>query len=398
MRGSATLAVTARAKELRAQGRDVIGFGAGEPDFDTPEHVKEAAMESLRSGATKYAPTPGTPALREAIAARMRSHNGIECAATDVVVTVGAKHAAFEIMQCLVDPGQEVVIITPAWLSYRPMIELAGGSVVECGAGIDEGFKATPESLRACLSERTAAVILNSPCNPTGVAYSRKELEALAEVVAGHPTAVLVSDEIYEDLVYPEIDPAAEPFSPGSMPGLADRTVTLNGLSKSMAMTGWRIGWAVAPGDDGAVAKAMTRLQSQMTSGIPTFLMPAAVRAIETQAEDSARMREVFAGRARLVADLLAEIDRFRVVPPSGAFYAFPDISDCFGLASPGGRRIDSASSFAEALLEEADVAVVAGDDFGEVARSHVRISFACSDEQIRAGLDRIRTFVGSLA
>ena len=206
MRGSATLAVTARAKELRAQGRDVIGFGAGEPDFDTPEHVKEAAMESLRSGATKYAPTPGTPALREAIAARMRSHNGIECAATDVVVTVGAKHAAFEIMQCLVDPGQEVVIITPAWLSYRPMIELAGGSVVECGAGIDQGFKATPESLRACLSERTAAVILNSPCNPTGIAYSRQELEALAEVVAGHPTAVLVSDEIYEDLVYPEIE------------------------------------------------------------------------------------------------------------------------------------------------------------------------------------------------
>ena len=222
--------------------------------------------------------------------------------------------------------------------------------------------------------------------------------QALAEVVAGHPTAVLVSDEIYEDLVYPEIDPAAEPFSPGSMPELADRTVTLNGLSKSMAMTGWRIGWAVAPGDDGTVAKAMTRLQSQMTSGIPTFLMPAAVRAIETQAEDSARMREVFAGRARLVADLLAGIDRFRVVPPSGAFYAFPDISDCFGLASPAGRRIDSASSFAEALLEEADVAVVAGDDFGEVARSHVRISFACSDEQIRAGLDRIRTFVDSLA
>ena len=397
LRGSATLAVTARAKALRAEGRDVIGFGAGEPDFDTPDGVKAAAWEALQAGATKYAPTPGSPDLREAVARRMREHNGIDCGASDVVVTVGAKHAAFEVMQCLVDPGDEVVAITPAWLSYRPMVELAGGVLVECAAGLDDGFKATPESLKACLTERTAAVILNSPCNPTGVTYSPDEVAALAMVVAEHPTAVLVSDEIYEDLIYPEIDPAAAPFSPGSMPELADRTVTLNGLSKSMAMTGWRIGWAVAPGADGVLAKAMTRLQSQMTSGIPTFLMPAAVRAITDQPVESVRMREVFAKRAGLVAELLSGIDRFRVIPPSGAFYAFPDISACFGLTSSGGRRIDSAGSFAEALLEEKEVAVVPGDDFGDIARSHIRISFACSDDQIREGVGRIRDWVGEL-
>jgi aspartate aminotransferase len=398
LKGSATLAVTARAAALRAEGRDVIGFGAGEPDFDTPDFVKQAASDALAKGLTKYAPTPGTPDLREAIAERMRTHNRIDCGAEHVVVAVGAKHAAFEIMQCLVEPGDEVVVVTPAWLSYRPMVELAGGAVVECPAGIDVGFKVTPERLRAAMTERTTAVILNSPGNPTGVAYSRAELEALASVVADHPTATLVSDEIYEDLVYPEVDPAAEAFSPGSMPALAGRTVTLNGLSKSMAMTGWRVGWAVAPGDDGAVAKAMTRLQSQMTSGIPTFIMPAAAAAVRAQHETSPAMREVFAVRAKLVAELLGGIERFRTVAPSGAFYAFPEVSACLGLTSPAGRVIDSSAAFAEALLEEADVAVVSGEDFGDVARNHIRISFACGDAQIRTGIDRIAEWVASLA
>ena len=398
LRGSATLSVTARAKALRAEGRDVIGFGAGEPDFDTPQFVKQAAVDSLNAGHTKYAPTPGNPDLRQAIAKRMREHNGIDCAAEHVVVTVGAKHAAYEVMQCLVDPGDEVVIITPAWLSYRPMIELAGGTVVECAAPIEQGFKTDPEALRAVMTDRTAAVIINSPCNPTGVCYSRDELTALAMVIAEHPTATLVSDEIYEDLIYPEISADAAPFSPGSLPELAERTVTLNGLSKSMAMTGWRIGWAVAPGDGGEVAKAMTRLQSQMTSGIATFLMPAAVQAVESQSETSAAMRTVFVERARLVAELLGGIDRFKTVPPSGAFYAFPDISGCFGLSSPAGRHIDSAGAFAEAILEEKEIAVVPGEDFGEIARNHIRLSFACSEDQIRVGLGRISDWVGSLS
>ncbi len=398
LRGSATLAVTARAKALRAEGRDVIGFGAGEPDFDTPEPVKLAVADALRDGATKYAPTPGSSELREAVAARMRDHNGLDCRATDVVVSVGAKHAAFEIMQCLVDPGDEVVVVTPAWLSYRPMIELAGGVVIECETSIEDGFKTTPERLAACLSPRTSAVIVNSPGNPTGATYSRDEIEALAMVVAAHPSAVLVSDEIYEELVYPEIDASVSAFSPGSLPALAERTVTLNGLSKSMAMTGWRIGWAVAPGADGVVAKAMTRLQSQMTSGIPTFLMPAAIEALRLQPQESRRMREVFLGRARLVTELLSQIPRFEVARPTGAFYVFPDISACLGLRSPGGRTIETAAGFAEALLEEAEVAVVPGEDFGEAARTNIRISFACGDEQIRTGIDRIATWVASLA
>ncbi len=398
LRGSATLAVTARAKALRAAGRDVIGFGAGEPDFDTPEPVKQAVADALRDGATKYAPTPGSPELREAVAARMREHNGIHCEASDVVVSVGAKHAAFEVVQCLVDPGDEVVVITPAWLSYRPMIELAGGTVVECGTSIADCFKTTPERLAACMTPRTAAVIVNSPGNPTGATYGRDELEALAMVVAAHPTAVLVSDEIYEELVYPEIDPTASAFSPGSLPALADRTVTLNGLSKSMAMTGWRIGWSVAPDGEGVVAKAMTRLQSQMTSGIPTFLMPAAIEALRLQPVESPRMREVFLGRARLVTELLSGIPRLELARPTGAFYAFPDISACLGLRSPGGRSIDSPAGFAEALLEEADVAVVPGEDFGEAARTNIRISFACGDEQIRTGIARIATWVDSLS
>ena len=398
LRGSATLAVTARAKALRAEGRDVIGFGAGEPDFDTPDFVKQAAIDSLHAGHTKYAPTPGTPDLRNAIAKRMREHNGIDCKAEHVVVTVGAKHAAYEVMQCLVDPGDEVVIITPAWLSYRPMIELAGGTVVECAAPIEQGFKTNPEALGAAMTDRTVAVVINSPCNPTGVCYSRDELTALAMVIAEHPTATLISDEIYEDLVYPEISADVAPFSPGSLPELAARTITINGLSKSMAMTGWRIGWAVAPGDGGEVAKAMTRLQSHMTSGIATFLMPAAVKAVEQQAETSAAMRTIFVERAKLVAELLGEIDRFKIVPPSGAFYAFPDISRCFGLASPAGRKIDSAATFAEAILEEKEVAVVPGEDFGEIARDNIRLSFACSEDQIRAGLSRISDWVGSLS
>lgn len=398
LKGSATLAVTARAKALKAEGVDVIGLGAGEPDFDTPDFVKETAITVLRAGMTKYAPTPGTPELREAIATRMNSHNGINCKPSDIVVTVGAKHAVFQTMQCIVNPGDEVVVLTPAWLSYRPMIELAGGTVVEVAGGVESGFRVEPEQLRAAMSDRTAAVILNSPCNPTGVTYAPDALEALALVIADHPRATLVSDEIYEDLIYPELDDSVAPFSPGSMPKLHERTVTINGLSKAMAMTGWRIGWACAPGDDGAVAKAMTRLQSQMTSGIPSFLMPAAVKAVQGQSDESARMREVFVKRARLIYELLNAISLFRCVQPTGAFYAFPDVSACFGRKSPGGRTLESAAGFAEALLEEAKVAVVPGEDFGEASRNHVRISFACDDDTLREGIRRIKDWVEALS
>lgn len=397
LKGSATLAVTARAKALRAEGVDVIGLGAGEPDFDTPEFVKTAAIEALKGGMTKYAPATGTPDLRECIAERMRTVNGIECKASDVVVTVGAKHAVYEVVQCLVNPGDEVVILTPAWLSYRPMVELAGGSIVECAGSIQQGFKVTPQQLEAALTPITAAIILNSPCNPTGVTYTPDEIKALTAVIAAHPRATLISDEIYEDLVYPELDATVAPFSPGSMPEMRERTVTINGLSKAMAMTGWRIGWACAPGFDGALAKAMGRLQSQMTSGITSFIMPAAVAALQGQATESPRMRAVFATRAKRVFELLSAIDGFVCVPPTGAFYVFPDVSACFGKTTPDGRTIESAGSFAEALLEEAKVAVVPGEDFGAVAANHIRISFACDEATFTSGIERIAAWVGTL-
>jgi aspartate aminotransferase len=397
LKGSATLAVTARAKALRAEGIDVIGLGAGEPDFDTPELVKDAAVEALMGGMTKYAPATGTPGLRERIAQRMRDVNGIECAASDIVVTVGAKHAVYEVIQCLVNPGDEVITLTPAWLSYRPMIELAGGTVVEVAGAIDQGFKVSPSQLQAALSANTAAIILNSPCNPTGVTYTPEEIRALALVIASHPRATLISDEIYEDLIYPELDETVAPFSPGSMAELRERTVTINGLSKAMAMTGWRIGWACAPGGDGALAKAMGRLQSQMTSGITSFIMPAAVAALDAQAEVSPAMREVFATRAKRVFELLSAIDGFKCVKPTGAFYAFPDVSECFGRTTAEGRTVDSAGSFAEALLEEAKVAVVPGEDFGAVAANHIRISFACDEATFVAGIQRIADWVATL-
>ena len=397
LKGSATLAVTARANALRAEGVDVIGFGAGEPDFDTPEMVKAAAIASLQGGETKYAPTPGIPALRDAVAERMRTVNGIDCQGSDVVVTVGAKHAIFEVMQCLVEAGSEVVVLTPAWLSYRPMVELAGGTLVEVAGRIENGFKVDPEDLRKAINERTAAVVINSPCNPTGITYSPEELKALGNVVMEHSEAMLVSDEIYEDLVYPEVDSSAAAFSLASLPTMRDRTVTINGLSKAMAMTGWRIGWACAPGDHGALAKAMTRLQSHMTSGIPMFCMRAAIVAVQNQSQESGRMREVFADRARLVHELLSGIARFRCVPPSGAFYAFPDVSGCFGLKDQDGRCIENSAGFAEALLEGAGVAVVPGEDFGAVAANHVRISFACDEDTIRKGIGRIAEWVAGL-
>jgi aspartate aminotransferase len=300
-------------------------------------------------------------------------------------------------MQCIVNPGDEVVVLTPAWLSYRPMVELAGGSVVEVAGTVESGFQVAPEQLQAAMGDRTAAVIINSPCNPTGVTYAPEQLAALANVVAGHPRATLVSDEIYEDLIYPELDESVAPFSPGSMPAMRDRTVTINGLSKAMAMTGWRIGWVCAPGNDGEVAKAMSRLQSQMTSGIATFLMPAAVDAVKNQSEESSRMRKVFVQRAQLVHELLNAIPHFQCVQPTGAFYAFPSVAGCFGRKSPGGRVIESAAGFAEALLEEAKVAVVPGEDFGEVSQNHVRISFACDDETLKQGIGRIKDWVAAL-
>ncbi len=395
LKPSATLAVTARVRELRAQGRDVIDFGLGEPDFDTPDDIKEAAIGALRAGLTHYMPIAGDPGARAAIALKLQRENDIRCSPEDVVITVGAKHAIYLVLQCLLDPGrqQEVILPTPAWVSYRPMIELAGGTAVEVPGRLENDFKITPRQLEDAITGRTRALVINSPSNPCGTMYSPDELRALAGVLERHEHVAIVSDEIYEKLIYGGIDH----LSPGSLDGIARRVVTINGLSKAFAMTGWRIGYACAPVpvEDGrqTLARAITTLQGQMTSNITSFCYAAIIEALENGAPDSERMRQAFAKRAELIYGLMRDMPGVRCARPTGAFYVFPDVSAHFGKRTPGGRWLD-ATSFATALLEEANVAVVPGADFGESAAGHVRLSFACSNEAIKDGCGRIAAWL----
>ncbi len=402
MKESSTLAVAARAAALRKQGVDVVAFGTGEPDFDTPRNIKQAAERALEAGQTKYVATPGTIEARTAVAAKLRTENGIACAAEHISITAGAKHALYLVLQTLVDPGDEVVLPTPAWVSYQPLIELAGGRCVQVAGPLERGFKITALQLEAAITPRTVAVILNTPSNPCGVAYSQEELRALCAVIARHPHVTLVSDEIYEKLVYPEMAPGlATPlaaWSPGSDAAIADRTITINGLSKAFAMTGWRIGYVCAPGGDGAFARELIKLQGQMTNNIPAFFMAAIIEALsERSTAEVAAMRSAFAARASIVDELLKGIPRMQSVRPTGAFYSFPSIAPCVGLRTPEGRAIADGDSFADALLAEAHVAVVPGGDFGDCARDHIRITFACGETTLRKGLERIAGFTASL-
>ncbi|MHC5023865.1 MAG: pyridoxal phosphate-dependent aminotransferase [Planctomycetota bacterium] len=390
LKASATLAVSAKVKSLKAAGVDVIGFGAGEPDFDTPEPIKQAAIAALREGRTKYAPVPGDPAAREAIASKLRRENGIDCGPDDICISTGAKQSCFLAMQCLVDPGQAVIVPTPAWVSYRPMIELAGGRVIEVAGAVDNDFRITPEQLEAAITPDTAAFLINSPSNPCGTMYAPEELRALAEVLIRHEQVAIICDEIYEKLIFGGV----EHFSLGSLAALADRVVTINGMSKAYAMTGWRIGYACARG---GMAKAMAKLQGQMTSNITSFCYDAIIEALEHGAAAVESMRDAFARRAELMYGLVSAWPDVRCPRPTGAFYVFPDVGAHFGRTSPGGRAIDGAVGFADALLEEAHVAVVPGDDFGECARTHVRLGFACSESDIETGCRRVGEWLAKL-
>jgi aspartate aminotransferase len=395
LRPPATLAVTARARELREQGVDVVSFGAGEPDFDTPEAIRRSAVEALRAGQTHYMPVPGTPAAREAIARKLRRDNGIACSPRDIVISCGAKHSIYLAFQCLLDPGagQEVILPTPAWVSYRPIVELAGGTVVEVPGPIDNDFKIVPAQLEAAITPRTAAIVVNTPSNPCGTMYTPQELRDLAEVLQRHEQITIVTDEIYEKLIFGGI----AHLSLGSLPGLADRVVTVNGLGKAFAMTGWRIGYACCPGGDGALASAMEALQGQMTSNITSFCYAAIVEALERGAADVERMRRAFAERAAAMHGRVTAMPGVRCPRPTGAFYVFPDLSAHFGKRSPAGRTVDSSVTFAEALLEEAHVAVVPGSEFGECGEGHVRLSFAAAPAAIEEGCRRLGDFLHRL-
>ena len=397
MTESATLAVGAKAAAARAKGHDVIAFAMGEPDFDTPSNIKHAAIAALEKGMTKYAPTPGDKLAREAIARTLTEENGIETSFEQVTVTAGAKHAIYMALQAIVEPGRgdEVLLPTPAWVSYKALVELAGAKCVEIAGSVENGFRITPTQLAAAVTPRTIGIVWNSPSNPCGIAYPASEVRALCDVLAKCDRIAVISDEIYEKLIYPEISPGLVHFSPGSVATLRDRTITINGMSKSYAMTGWRIGYMAAPR---SMASELIKLQGQMTNSIPSFFYPAIVEALTNSAAGVESMRVKFASRARLMKAELDRVPGFVTVTPNAAFYAFPDVSAHFGKTTPAGVRIASAQGFADALLNEAHVAVVPGEDFGECARGNIRFSFACSDENIVKGIARVRGWVATLA
>jgi len=397
MTESATLAVGAKAAAARAKGHDVIAFAMGEPDFDTPSNIKHAAIAALEKGMTKYAPTPGDKLAREAIARKLTEENGIETSFEQVTVTAGAKHAIYMALQAIVEPGRgdEVLLPTPAWVSYKALIELAGAKCVEIAGSVENGFRITPTQLAAAVTPRTIGIVWNSPSNPCGIAYPASEVRALCDVLAKCDRIAVISDEIYEKLIYPEISPGLVHFSPGSVAKLRDRTITINGMSKSYAMTGWRIGYMAAPR---SMASELIKLQGQMTNSIPSFFYPAIVEALTNSAAGVESMRVKFASRARLMKAELDRVPGFVTVTPNAAFYAFPDVSAHFGKTTPAGVRIASAQGFADALLNEAHVAVVPGEDFGKCARGNIRFSFACSDENIVKGIARVRGWVATLA
>jgi aspartate aminotransferase len=393
LESSSTLAVTARVRELKAAGKAVIGFGAGEPDFDTPLPIRQAAIDALLAGQTHYMPVPGDPAARQVIAEKLQRENGINCTGEDIVITVGGKHAIYLTLQALVNEGDQVIVPTPAWVSYVPMVKLCGGEPIQVPGPVEGDFKITPRQLEAAITPQTRAMLLNSPSNPCGTMYRPEEIRALIDVLAAHDQIVLISDEIYEKLIYGGIDH----LSPGSIDAIADRVVTVNGLSKAYAMTGWRIGYACAPGNGGGLAKAIAKLQGQMTSHITSFTYAAIVDALTNRAEDVEAMRRTFARRAELMYGLVSAMPGLVCPKPTGAFYVFPDVSAHLGKRTPGGRTIDSCVSFASALLEEALVALVPGDGFGECGKAHVRLSFACSDEDIEEGCRRMHEWIGKL-
>ena len=407
LKPSVTVAFMNRAKAMQRAGKDVLSFAAGEPDFDTPQAIKDAAIKALLAGQTKYMPTLGDPDTRAAVAKKLTEENGIpNCTPEHIAIGAGGKHSLFVAIHCLFDdahatgkPQQEVVLPVPAWVSYAPIVELAGGKVVEVPTTVESGFKATAAQIKAAITPRTRLLILNSPSNPCGTMYTPDELRAIGLVVAEAarttaPDITILSDELYEKIIYGGIPH----FSIGSMKEVAERTITLNGLSKAYGMTGWRIGYTGASGDFGLrFTKAMSTLQGQMSTNITSFTYPAIRVALTQCADDVERMRQAFANRAEVMNARLNRIPGMKCAKATGAFYAFPKVSGFFGRTTPTGKTITSAMDFCDALLEESLVAFVPGEDFGGCGREHVRISFACSEDQINKGVERLEKFLASL-
>jgi aspartate aminotransferase len=383
---SATLAAGTRAKKLKAQGIEVFDFTLGEPDFDTPAHIQDAALAAMRSGKTHYTPANGVPELRAAIAAYHKARHGLDYAPDDICVSSGCKHAIHTALAAVVNRGDEVIIPAPYWVSYSDLVRMVGGVPVLVTTDFASGYKMSAAQLRAALTPRSKLLMLNSPSNPTGAVYSRAELEAIADVVLDSPLAVL-TDEIYDRLVY-----GSAVFTPFAnlRPGLAARTLTINGVSKSWAMTGWRIGWTCGPT---AVVKAMGDIQSQETGNPSSVSQYAAIAALTGPQDCVEVMRVEFEKRRGYAFDRLAKMPGMRCFPSDGAFYAWVDMSAWVG-RTLGGVTITNSKDFTMAALDQPHVAMVQGSAFG--AENHIRMSYACSLESIRRGFDTLENWLRS--
>ncbi len=386
MQESATLKMSQMARDLKAEGHDVISLSIGEPDFDTPQHIKDAAIKALNDGFTKYTPVPGLPQIREAISTKFKRDNNLDYAPSQIVVSNGAKQSIANLSLTLLDEGDEVIILAPYWVSYFEIVRLGGGKPVVLLGGIENDFKVTAEELAGAINERTRMVLFSSPCNPTGSVYQHDELEAIANVIAKHEQIVIVSDEIYEFINF-----SGKHVSIGSFPQVKDQTVTVNGFSKGFAMTGWRLGYIGAPA---WIAKACIKIQGQFTSGATAFGQMAGAHALSSDMTPTHNMRAAFLKRRNMVIELLEAIPGMKVNRPEGAFYIFPDISAYFG-KSANGMTINNSDDFAEYILNKGHVAIVAGSAFG--ADNCFRLSYAASEEKLREAIRRIGECVNGL-
>lgn len=387
---SPTIAVTTKAQELKAAGRDVIGLGAGEPDFPTPAHIRAAGIRAIEEGKTKYTAVDGIPELKTAICAKLKRDNGLDYVPAQVSVASGGKQILYNALMATLNPGDEVLIPAPYWVSYPDMVLLAGGEPVIAPAGIETGFKLTPEALEAAITPKTRWFIFNSPSNPTGAGYTWDELKGLTDVLLRHPHVMIMTDDMYEHLAYDGF----EFCTPAQVePALYDRTLTCNGVSKAYCMTGWRIGYAAGPQD---LIAAMRKIQSQSTSNPCTISQWAAVEALNGSHDFIAENNTVFARRRDLVVKMLNEVEGIDCPTPNGAFYVYPSIAGLIGKTSAGGSKITDDEAFATALLEETGVAVVFGAAFG--LSPNFRISYATSDEALKEACTRIQTFCKGLS
>ncbi len=386
---SPTIAVTSKARELKAAGRDVIGLGAGEPDFDTPDHIKEAAIEAIRRGETKYTAVDGTPELKQAICDKFKRDNGLDYKPSQVTVGTGGKQVLYNALMATLNPGDEVIIPAPFWVSYPDMTLMAEGEPVAVPCSQNNGFKLRAEDLEKAITKKTRWLILNSPSNPTGAAYSRAEMKALTDVLKKHPQVWVLTDDMYEKLVYDGF----EFCTPAEVePELYERTLTVNGVSKAFAMTGWRIGYAAGPAE---LIKAMAVIQSQSTTNPSSISQAAAVAALNGPQDFLAERNEVFRQRRDLVVERLDRCPGLTCSKPEGAFYVYPSCAGTIGKTAPDGGRIRSDEDFATKLLEAEGVAVVHGAAFG--LSPYFRISYATSTEALEQACDRIERFCRSL-